>query len=331
MVAGNDPGLVALVSQATVKEIVTRQLAYDAIRRGFEAVANGQAKVFPVAFGQGFHAGESFAVKIGADESGQTVGLKIGSYWPRNGQQGLPAHGSTIVLLDPANGFPEAIISAAYLNGFRTAAANAIAVDFLARPEASVLGVIGAGHQAEHEIRAILEVRAISRIKVSTRSPERAAWLSEQLADLTVPIEFVTAEAAVRGSDIVTTVTPSTRPLVMSDWVEPGTHLSAMGADSRGKQELDTALVARARWFADLPAQSVAVGEFQHAFAAGIIPSVDQILPLGMVTQHANLARDNAEEITLFDSSGIAIQDLSIARRVLDEAKQRGLVRYALT
>jgi ornithine cyclodeaminase/alanine dehydrogenase-like protein (mu-crystallin family) len=328
MVAGNDTGLVAIISQTTVREIVTRQLAYDAIRKGFEAVANGQTKVYPIAFGQGFEADETYAVKMAAVESSRTVGLKIGSYWPRNGQQGLPAHGSTIVLINPTNGFPEAIISAAYLNGFRTAAANAIAVDFLARPEASVLGVIGAGHQAEHEIRAILEVRALSRIKIHTRSQQRAEWLAGQLADLDIPIEFVTAEAAVRGSDIVTTVTPSTQPLVKLDWVEPGTHLSAMGADNRGKQELDTALVARARWFADLPAQSVVVGEFQHAFAVGIIPSADQILPLGKVTQQANLARKNAEEITIFDSSGIAIQDLSIARRVLDEAEHRGLVTY---
>jgi ornithine cyclodeaminase len=328
MVASNDIDLVAIISQTTAREIVTRQLAYDAIRKGFEAVANEQTKVYPIVFGQGFVADESFGVKMGADESSQTVGLKIGSYWPRNGQKGLPAHGSTIVLINPANGFPEAIISAAYLNGFRTAAANAIAVDFLARPEASVLGVIGAGHQAEHEVRAILEVRALSRIKINTRSQQRAEWLSGQLADLDIPIDYVTAEAAVRGSDIVTTVTPSTQALVKSDWVEPGTHLSAMGADNRGKQELDTALVARARWFADLPAQSVVIGEFQHAFAAGIIPSADQILPLGKVTQQANLARKNAEEITIFDSSGIAIQDLSIARRVLDEAKHRGLVAY---
>jgi len=321
-----DNRTVAILAQSAVSKIVTRQLAYDAVRQAFEAVANEQAKVYPVAFGQGFRAGESYGVKMGADESSRTVGLKIGSYWPGNAMFGLPAHGSTIILINPETGFPQAIVAAAYLNGFRTAAANAIAVDYLARKDASILGVIGAGHQAEHEIRAIREVRKLSLIRISTRSESRAQWLANRLVNIDTPIEFVTAEQAVRGSDIVTTVTPSTEALVRSDWVAPGTHLSAMGADSRGKQELDTALVARARWFADLPSQSITIGEFQHAFAAGIIESAEQICPLGRVTQQAGLGRTNNEDITVFDSSGIAIQDLSMAREVLDEADQRGLL-----
>lgn len=316
---------VSIISQAVVEQIITRRMAYDAIQGAFEALANEQAEVLKVAFGRGFQSGELYGVKMGLDRANQNLGLKIGSYWPGNGALGLPAHGSTIVLLDPASGFPEAIIGAAYLNGFRTAAADAIAVNHLARADASVLAVIGAGHQAEHEIRAICEVRKLEQIRISTRSGKRALWLAGRLQDLTIPIEFTSAEAAVRAADIVVTATPSREILVQQEWIRPGTHISAMGADAKGKQELDPRIMAAARLFADYPHQSVEIGEFQHAFAAGLIDPVDRIVPLGKVSQTAAPGRQSDDEITVFDSSGIAIQDLSIARCVLDAARNRGL------
>jgi ornithine cyclodeaminase len=316
---------VSIISQDVVKQVVTRRMAYDAIQGAFEALADGQAEVLKVAFGQGFNSGESYGVKMGADRAQRNLGLKIGSYWPGNGALGLPAHGSTIVLIDPATGFPEAIVGAAYLNGFRTAAADAIAVNHLARADASVLGVIGAGHQAEHEIRAVMEVRELELIRVSTRSEQRAAWLAGRLQDIGITVEFTTAETAVRDADIVITVTPSREAIVQQQWVRPGTHVSAMGADASGKQELDPDIVAGARLFADYPHQSVEIGEFQHAYSAGQIRSVEDIVPLGKVSQSPASGRRSNDEVTVFDSSGIAIQDLSIARAVLDEARARGL------
>jgi len=319
-------GTVAIVSESVVRKLITRRMAYEAIRTAFESVANHQAEVFKVAFARGFNANESYGVKMGADAASNNLGLKIGSYWPGNAEQGLPAHGSTIVMIDPATGFPEAIVGAAYLNGFRTAAADAIAVDYLARKNASVLGVIGAGHQAEHEIRAISKVRELESIKIFTRSEKRARWMTGRLKDLDTAINFTTAEQAVRGSDIICTVTPSKEAIVLADWVEDGSHISAMGSDGRGKKELDTAIMAGARLYADLPEQSVEIGEFQHAFAEGIISSPGEICPIGLVTQDLAAGRTNESEITVFDSSGIAIQDLSIARLVLDAATEQGVV-----
>lgn len=316
---------VSIITPAAVEQIVTRQMAYEAIQSAFESLAAGQAEVLQVAFGQGFNAGESYGVKMGADAGNGNLGLKIGSYWPGNASQGLPAHGSTIVLINPTTGFPEAIVGAAYLNGFRTAAADAIAVNHLARPDAAVLGVIGAGHQTEHEIRAISEVRALQQVRVFTRSRERADWLAKRLQDLGIPLRFDEAEAVVRGADIVVTVTPSREAIVQREWVSPGAHISAMGADARGKQELDPAIVANAQLFADFPRQSVEVGEFQHAFAAGLVGALEKIIPLGLVSKGTVPGRESESAITVFDSSGIALQDLSIARCVLDEARRRGL------
>jgi ornithine cyclodeaminase len=319
---------LAVISEETVRNIVTRQLAFDSVRSAFEAVANNHANVFDVVIGTGLNAGEAFAIKSGNDSDGRTVGFKCGTYWAGNNNKGLASHGSTVLLLDPDTGFPKVLVNASYLNGYRTAAANAVAVAHLARPDASILGVIGAGQQAEQEIRAVAEVRQLSLIKISTRSEKRANWIAGRLQDIDIDIRFTSAEDAVRDSDIVTTVTPSETPLVRDDWVAEGTHVSAMGADDVGKHELDTAIVKRASLFADYPKQSIVIGEFQHAFGDGLIESADEICPLGAVTLGNAPGRTSEDEITVFDSSGIAIQDLMAAAAIVEAAGKMNQVQY---
>ena len=118
-------GNLAIISEKTVRKIVTRQLAYDAVRAAFEAVAANRSQVFDVVIGTGLNNGEAFAIKSGVDGENQTVGFKCGTYWAGNLDRGLPAHGSTILLLDPETGFPKVLVSVSYLNGHRTAAAAA--------------------------------------------------------------------------------------------------------------------------------------------------------------------------------------------------------------
>lgn len=319
---------LAVISEETVCTIVSRQLAFDAVRSAFEAIAVDRSKVFDVVIGTGLNYGEAFAIKSGLDGENEMVGFKCGTYWVGNNDKGLPSHGSTILLLDPETGFPQVLVSASYLNGYRTAAANAVAVSSLARPDAAVLGVIGAGQQAEQEIRAVAEVRALSLIKISTRSEARANWIADRLADVDIDIRLTSAEEAVRGSDIVVTVTPSESPLVRNEWIEEGMHISAMGADDYGKHELDTAILKRARLFADYPRQSIVIGEYQTAYADGIIKPADDICALGLVTLGKSPGRTSDTEITVFDSSGIAVQDLAVAGAIFEAAKNLNQVRY---
>ena len=321
-------GKLAVISEETVQEIVTRQLAFDAVRRAFEAVAVDRSRVFDVAIGTGLHDGEAFAIKSGIDRENERVGFKCGTYWAGNGDKGLPAHGSTTLLLDPETGFPQILVNASLLNGYRTAAADAVAVSSLARADAAVLGVIGAGHQAEQEIRAVAEVRKLSSIKISTRSEARAKWIADRLTDVDIDIRFTSAEDAVRGSDIVVTVTPSESPLVRDEWIREGTHISAMGADDKGKHELDTAILNRASLFADYPPQSIVIGEFQHAYNDGLTNSADDICALGLVTLGKSPGRVSDSQITVFDSSGIAIQDLAVAGAIFEAAREMGRVGY---
>ncbi len=321
-------GKLAIISEETVRKIVTRQLAFDAVRAAFEAVAVDRSRVFDVVIGTGLHNGEAFAIKSGIDVENEMVGFKCGTYWAGNFERGLPAHGSTILLLDPETGFPQVLVSASYLNGYRTAAANAVAVSSLARTEAAVLGVIGAGHQAEQEIRAVAEVRALSLIKIFTRSETRASWIADRLKDVDIDIQLTSAEDVVRGSDIVITVTPSESPLVRDEWIGEGTHISAMGADDKGKHELDTAILKRASLFADYPEQSIIIGEFQHAYDDGLINSVKDICALGLVTLGKSPGRISDTQITVFDSSGIAIQDLTVAGAIFEAAQKMSLIQY---
>lgn len=320
-------GKLAVVSEATVRKIVTRQLAFDAVKEAYEAVAADRAQVFDVVVGTGLNSGELFAVKSGSDPENRLVGFKCGSYWAGNFEKDLPAHGSTVLLLDPETGFPQVLVNADYLNGYRTAAGDAIAVATLARADATVLGVIGAGHQAEQEIRAVAEVRALSSIKISTRSDARARWIAGRLEDVDLDIRFTSAEDAVRGSDIVITVTPSEAPLVRKEWVGEGTHVSAMGADALGKHELDTDILKSARLFAEYPRQSITIGEFQHAHAEGLLTSAEDVCALGSVTRGDAPGRTSDAEITVFDSSGIAIQDLTVANAVFRAAQEMGEVQ----
>jgi len=318
---------LAIISEKTVRKIVTRQLAFDAVRAAFEAVATDRSRVFDVVIGTGLHNGEAFAIKSGIDGENELVGFKCGTYWAGNFDKGLPAHGSTVLLLDPENGFPQVLVNASYLNGYRTAAADAIAVSSLARSDSSVLGVIGAGNQGEQEIRAVAEVRALSLIKISDRSEKRASLIADRLQDVDIDIQFTSAEEAVRGSDIVITVTPSESIVVRDEWVGEGTHISAMGADDKGKHELDTAILKRASLFADYPKQSVIIGEFQHGYGDGLI-SVNDICALGLVTLGKAPGRISDTQITVFDSSGIAIQDMTVAGAIFEAAQKMNQIQY---
>jgi ornithine cyclodeaminase/alanine dehydrogenase-like protein (mu-crystallin family) len=151
--------------------------------------------------------------------------------------------------------------------------------------------------------------------------------IADRLQDVDIEIRFTSAEEAVRGSDIVITVTPSESPVVRDEWIGEGTHISAMGADDKGKHELDTAILKRASLFADYPQQSVIIGEFQHGYDDGLI-SVNDICALGLVTLGKSPGRISDTQITVFDSSGIAIQDLAMAGAIFEAAQQIDQIQY---
>ncbi len=315
-----------IVSEAVARKVATMADAIGVVERAFIDFEQGRATAFPVVLGHGCSPTTRFSVKSGVIVPQALVGVKVGSYWPQNRARGLPNHGSTTLFLDDDTGLPRALVAASYLNGLRTAAADGVAVKHLARPDAEVLGVLGAGNQAWYEVQAIREVRPVRRVNVwSPDTPEADDFVRRLREELGVEAATPGQEATVREADVLVTITPSRQALFPADWVRPGTHVSSMGADASGKQELDVALVAAARRYADDIAQSLSMGEFEAAAKAGLIGACD-VRTLGSVLLDPSLGRSGADEITVFDSSGIAMQDLAIAAFALERARQAGLV-----
>jgi ornithine cyclodeaminase len=306
------------VSDDDVRRHVTFADVLAAVERAFVALDEGTSAVFDVVRGRGGGDAHFFAVKAGRDGSIPALGLKVGSYAPGNHERGMAAHTSTTILVDDLTGRPFALVEANYLNGLRTAAADALAVRMLSRQDSSTLGIIGIGDQAICEALAVAHVRPIRRILAAGSSEKRRTTFREAVTgQLAVPVEFVDAETAARAADILVTVTPSRAPIVHAEWIRPGTHVSAMGADDHGKQELEVELVARSQLWVDHPGQAIRIGETQHAFRAGLV-SEEQVRSrtLGRLLRMKQPARDD-RAITVFDSSGLAIQDLAAAHAAL--------------
>jgi ornithine cyclodeaminase len=311
------------ISEQSVIDLVPQDKVTDVIAAAYSAMAAGAAANFPVVRERLGHADAIFGFKSGIDRTGPTLGVKAGGLWPGNRARGLANHQSTILLFDCDSGAPLALVRGTWLTALRTAAASAISIRHLARPDATVLGILGAGGQAEFQVRAALAQRAFSRLVIAGRSSARAEALAAALADTGLSIQIASAEDMARSSDVIITVTPSLRAVIADAWVRPGTHLACMGADTVGKQEVDAALVARARLFVDEPVQAITLGECQHAHAAGLIDPA-ALIPIGAVINSTQAGRTSADEITLFDSTGVGLQDVAAAQLALTLAQAAG-------
>ena len=302
---------ILVVSEAEAAAHVTHALAFDAVKNAFLTLADGSGTANPVVIGNGPHDGDIYAIKSGLSASRGAVGLKIGSYWPGNGAHGIPRHSATTVLLDPNTGRVNAVVSVNEVNCYRTAAADAVAASVLANPGAKRLTVFGAGHQAWYEVRALAEIFAFDRFQVVARTSRRGQEFCKRLAKA-LPgsdVGLVDPQVGVESADIILTVTTAREPLFEADWVNPGTHIASMGSDQQGKQELPVELFSRARLYCDLPSQSREIGEFQHLEETqdSETPTLEAI---GDVLSGKAKGRQSSEEITVFDSSGIALQEI---------------------
>ena len=311
-----------IVPEALIADLVSPEDAYEAVAATFAAMARGEAYNFPVvreALGEG----RQYGFKSGLDRAGGMLGVKAGGYFPGNMARGITNHQSTVYLFDPESGRPMAMVGGNLLTALRTAAASALSIDRLARKGARVLGIVGAGHQAGFQLRAAARVRDWDRVIVWNLHPEMLPKLAAVAAELGLPFEAVGLERMVEAEAIIT-ITSSPAASLMAGHVAAGTHLACMGTDTKGKQEVEPALVAKARVFTDEVAQSVSIGEAQHAVAAGLLAERD-IVPLGAVLTGADVGRRSAEEITLFDGTGVGLQDLAVAAVAVARALERGL------
>jgi ornithine cyclodeaminase len=254
--------------------------------------------------------GRAFGSMLGAMLEDGVFGAKLVSVYPDNFARGGPSHQGVVALFDAATGAPSAMLDAGEITAIRTAAASAAATDALARPDARHLAILGYGEQARRHLDAIRCVRPIERVTIWGRDLAKAQAFGGEACR--------TAEEAVAGADIICTVSAAPEPILRADWVADGTHINAVGSSRLGPRELDDALVARARFFADHEEGVRAQGEeFQHALAAGAIGPEHLLGEIGEVFAGTLPGRTSAADVTIYKSLGSIVQDLASARFIV--------------
>ncbi|HDR28025.1 iminosuccinate reductase BhcD [Rhodovulum sp.] len=313
-----------IVPEREIAGLISAEECFEAVEAVFAAMARGDAHNFPVIREAIGHADALYGFKSGFDRAGLVLGLKSGGYWPGNMARGLTNHQSTVVLFDADTGQARALVGGNLLTALRTAAASAVSIRHLAREDAKVLGMVGAGHQSAFQMRAAVAQRDFEKVVGWNYHPEMLPRLAETAEELSLPFEAASLAELGAQADVIVTITSSFEPQLLDAHVRPGTHLACMGTDTKGKQEVDPAILGRARVFTDEVAQSVSIGEAQHAVAAGLIAESD-ITRIGAVIAGMEPGRQSADEITLFDGTGVGLQDLAVAAKAVEIAQARGV------
>lgn len=312
------------LDEAELRRRIDMPAAIAAVRRGFVALHRGRARVpvrTPVDGAHGVTLFMPGVVDPGPDEPG-ALGLKVVSVRPGNRSRGLPAIHGVIVLVDPVTGIPAAAMDARWLTALRTGAATGVATDVLARRDAAVLGVVGAGAQARCQIEAVAAVRTLAEVRIASKGGESARRLAADLAGSGVA-EVVRAVAdartAVADADVVVTVTDSPTPVLGGGDVAAGAHVNAVGGYTTAMQELPLGLVARAtRVVVDARDAALAeAGDITEPLARGVI-TLDDLVELGAVAAGDAPGRESPRDLTVFKSVGNAVEDLVVARLALN-------------
>lgn len=312
-----------IVPEKEIAGLIGRAESFDAIEKVFAAMARKDAYNFPVIREAIGHADALYGFKSGFDRTGLALGLKSGGYWPGNEAKGLTNHQSTVVLFDADSGRVKALVGGNLLTALRTAAASAVSIKYLASKNARVLGMIGAGHQSAFQMHAAVEQRNFEKIIGWNHHPEMISRLEDTAEELGLPFEAVGLDQLGAEADVIITITSSFNPILMDAQVKGGTHIACMGTDTKGKQEVEAALVSRATVFTDEVAQAITIGECQHAFADGLLNET-AISELGAVINGQTPGRTSDDEVTLFDGTGVGLQDLAVASVVVDLAVKNG-------
>ena len=331
---------VLVLSQEDIAKVLDMKLAIKAVEDVYIQKASGNAEVFPMVFHE-FESGVAdMDIKSGHLKNDNVYGLKLVSWYLHNEEKSLPQLYGTTLLFDDRTGEPIALLNANGITGMRTGAAGAIGAKYLGRDDSKVLTVVGVGEQAAYQIAACL-IAMESITKVYLVNPHNPKSAFEKLEEIREAVDGLLENSdvkrqyslgasedigyAIEKSDIIITVTPSMTPLVKSDWLKPGAHISCVGADISGKCEVEAEVHSKARIFVDDLEQSISVGECEIPIRDGYISREDILGEIGLVISGEVAGRLDEDEITLFDSTGIALQDLLVSKLVVDVAKEKGI------
>lgn len=315
-----------ILDRHQIEDLIDLPAAADAIRDAFCSTSRGEVNLPPVGHITFPQVSGDCHIKYGHMQGKPDFVIKVATGFPQNAEtEGGTGNGMSLVLSATTGAVQAILHDEMVMTDMRTGLAGAIATQALARPDSRTVLVVGTGPQAMRQIESHAAVMGDHlRFEVWGRSASKAAQLVNKLGGRFAVRSVSDLEAAVRRADVIVTATGSTTPLIQSDWVSAGAHITAVGADAPGKQELDVHLVARADLrVVDLAAQCLDHGEMSHAAAQGLIAGQD-VLELGQVLLQTTSGRENPDHITIADLTGIAAQDIAIADMVLKAYRAKG-------
>jgi ornithine cyclodeaminase len=271
----------------------------------------------------------AFGVMPAQTDRPDAFGVKVISVYPGNEGTEFDSHQGSVLLFEPQHGTLEAVLDATAITAIRTAAVSGLATRLLARTDAVEIAILGTGVQARTHLEAMRVVRPVRRVRVWSRAMENrdrfAAWAREAFPDLVIEA-VVTAELAVRDADVICTVTPSRTPVLHSASVRAGTHVNAVGASLPEARELDTALVRRARLYVDRRESALnEAGDLLIPMTEGAVTADHIVAEIGEVVAGMAGGRETDEEVTVFKSLGLAVEDVAAAHYVARAAEARGI------
>jgi ornithine cyclodeaminase len=314
-----------IIDRETVRDLLPMAKCIPLMREAMIALSSGATgqllrQILPLGEGR------MFGVMPGA--AADVFGAKLISVFPENFALGRQSHQGFVALFDPETGAPLAMLHAGEITAIRTAAASAAATDVLARPDARRIAILGYGEQAHVHAVAMSEVRNLQSITLWGRSPDRAGVLARRLEEeLSLPVHVApNVKQAVAEADIICAVTAAQEPILEGAWVARGTHVNLVGSGVASAREVDDALVARGRLFADHRAGVLAQGgEVLSAIAAGLIDEAHVLGEIGEVMAGVLAGRQTADDVTIYKSLGAVVQDLysgwHVYRRALSEGR----------
>ncbi len=241
----------------------------------------------------------------------------------------LPSVMAVIILSNPENGVPLCIMEGGYATSLRTGASGGVASKYLARKDSKIIGLVGCGAQARTQLMALNELFKIKKVKVWGLESSWSKNFINEMKKLKLNLVSVKSiEESVRDSDIIVTTTPSRKPIVKFEWLKKGAHINAIGADAEGKQELDTVILKNAKLVIDSWEQASHSGEINVPLSKGLISKDDIYADIGEIVTGKKAGRTNSDEITVFDSTGLAIQDVAIANLIYETAIKKKIGKW---
>jgi ectoine utilization protein EutC len=315
---------IKIFKEEEIRNLISYPEAIAAMEKAFVAYSAGKAMVPPVVHLDVPENEGEVHIKAAYVLGTPSYTVKIASGFYKNKERGLPLSGGMMLVFDSQTGYPLALLlDNGYLTDFRTAAAGAVASKYLAPQEVQQVAVIGAGMQGRMQVQALSFVRKFKLVKVyDHHTTNIVRYLEDMRGKVYADFSAAgTVRDAVRGSQIVITATPSREALIDAAWIEPGTHITALGSDGPHKQELDPQILAKAnRVFADSIEQCVKLGEIHHAVKNDLLKREDIDGELGQVISGAIPGRQSADEITVCDLTGVGVQDAFIAALAYEKA-----------